>query len=375
MPKRTLVNLAVAALLMGCQDAGVPPVTAEAGLASALPASSPPDPTPAPSTPPVPAPPADLPSPRGTPSIAPSPSAIPSPSVTPRATAVAASASAPAPPAGLKRVAVTRHDGIRVRIELQHNPLVAGEPSWVRVTVANTGKDVVTWFHDGCALAAWVHGESQVAWAEGQQLSAQARMFKQYALGAYNGQPVPPAAIRYVPREMLGAGSYGCADIGMSDRIKPGAKLRQTLWWSGYADVNRTLPPNGPMSIKATAAYYWRGTREPDDIPEQALDLHIDVWVVGGTGGTGGDRLSPAQVVDAAVADAGFAAYLETQELASGREAIAWYDAEAGVWEVGVMPWYETQPPRIHGVLVDPVTGAVLGKLDRPWDEEADGFP
>ena len=267
---------------------------------------------------------------------------------------------------------MTRHDGIRVRIELQRNPLVAGERSWVRVTVTNTGKDVVTWFHDGCAMPAWVRGESQVAWAGGQQQLPQSQSFKWYALGAYNGKPVPPAAIRYVPKEMLGAGSYGCADIGMSDRIKPGAKLRQTLWWSGYTDVNRTLPPNGPMLIKATAAYYWRGTREPDNIPAQTLDLQIDGWVVGGTGG---DRLSPAQVVDAAVADPDFAGYLGTQELASGREEIAWYDAESDAWEVGVMPWYETEPPRIHGVLVHPVTGAILGILDRAWDQDADGFP
>ncbi len=183
---------------------------------------------------------------------------------------------------------------------------------------------------------------------------------------------MPPAAIRFVPKDRLGAGSYGCADIGMIDRIKPGAKLRQTLWWSGYTEVNRTLPPNGPMRINATAAYYWRGTREPDDIPAQTLDLQIDAWVVGGTGG---DRLSPAQVVDAAVADPEFAAYLGAQELASGREELAWYDAEADAWEVGVMPWYETDPPRIHGVLVHPVTGAILGILDRAWDQDADGFP
>ena len=44
-------------------------------------------------------------------------------------------------------------------------------------------------------------------------------------------------------------------------------------------------------------------------------------------------------------------------------------------YEVGVMPWYETEPPRIHGVLVDAVTGAIVGQLDRPWDREVDPFP
>jgi hypothetical protein len=39
------------------------------------------------------------------------------------------------------------------------------------------------------------------------------------------------------------------------------------------------------------------------------------------------------------------------------------------------MPWYETAPPRIHGVLVDAKTGAILGPLDRPWSSDVDGMP
>ena len=83
--------------------------------------------------------------------------------------------------------------------------------------------------------------------------------------------------------------------------------------------------------------------------------------------------LSSAQVVDAAVADPQFAAYLGAQELASGREEIACYDAESDALEVGVMPWYETEPPRIHGALVHPVTGAILGILTGRGTR-ADGF-
>lgn len=361
MSRQTRMGLALAVLLAGCQGATIPPGTTGLGPTS-----------PAPSPAAMPSPPSGSRSPTDPPSPAPSTPGGAAPSSGPQSTRTASRPSSPTPPSDLRTAAVRRHDGIRVRVELQRNPLVAGEPSWVRVTVTNTGTDVVTWFHDGCALAAWVGGESQVPWAEGRRLPAQAQMFKQYALGTFNGQPLPPASIRYVPAEMLGAGSYGCADIGMTDRIKPGGKLRQTLWWSGYTDVNRALPPSGPMLIKATAAYYWRGTREPDDIPDQAIDLALDAWVVGGTGV---DRLSPAEVVDAAVADPAFAAFLETQPLANGREEIAWYDAGADAWEVGVMPWYETEPPRIRGVRIHPVTGEVLGPLDRPWDEEADGAP
>src|SRR5688572_9144055 len=59
----------------------------------------------------------------------------------------------------------------------------------------------------------------------------------------------------------------------------------------------------------------------------------------------------------------------------SRRATIAWYDAESDVWEIGVMPWCETEPPRIHGVLVDAVTGEIRGPLDRPWDRDVDPFP
>ena len=81
------------------------------------------------------------------------------------------------------------------------------------------------------------------------------------------------------------------------------------------------------------------------------------------------------QAVDAALADPDFAAYIATQQIANGRAEIAWYDAARDVWEIGIMPWYETEPPRIHGVLVDAVTGTILGPLDRPWDEDVDPFP
>ena len=123
--------------------------------------------------------------------------------------------------------------------------------------------------------------------------------------------------------------------------------------------------------IRGFAGYYWRG-KEPTDIPDQAIELELDAWVISDAAA---ERLSPAQAVDAALSDPSFAAYLQTQKIADGRAEIAWYDADRDLWEIGVMPWYETEPPRIHGVLVDAVTGRILGSLDRPWDEDVDPFP
>ena len=282
----------------------------------------------------------------------------------------------PAPaaiPDDLQRVAVVERDGIRARIELQRNPLVAGEPNWVKTTVKNIGTDDVTWFHGGCDDPIFVNGTSAIAWSPGRDQVGQALEFKTLAMGMnWATDPLPSAFMNFVPRRMLGKGSYGCADVGITETIAPGDERHRTLWWTGYAEVLRGLPPTGPATISALAEYYWRGHRQPGRILDQKLELTLDAWV---TDGLVAGRLSPLEVADAALADPAFAAFVEPQELRNGREEILWYDPEADVWEVGVMPWYDTKPPRIHGVLVDPVTGEVLGTLDRAWDKEVDPFP
>lgn len=278
----------------------------------------------------------------------------------------------PTPPPDLVRVAVTERDRIRVRIELERNPLPAGERSWVKVSVTNRGKSDVTWYHDGCALPVIVYGASQVAWPMGSGQPPQGLKFKTYALGGHIAEvPSPYGTIQFVRKERLAKGRSGCADIGIADTIEPGRSVRQTLWWSGFTGKNWALPPTGPATIAGFAGYYWRGADEPEAIEEAAMELQLEAWI-----SDGGDHLlSPAQAVDAALADPAFATYLETQALANGREEIAWYDADRDLWEIGVMPWYETDPPRIHGVLVDAETGRILGPLDRAWDEEKDHFP
>lgn len=295
------------------------------------------------------------------PSAEPSPPA-PSTSTSPRPTA----------PPDLERVAVKERDDIRVEIELERNPLPAGEPSWVKVRVKNEGRTDVTWFHDGCANPVNVWGVTEVAWPMGEEHPGRAGMFKTYVLGGHiSAAPDPHGWMEFVKKDRLHAGSPGCADIGISETIEPGETIRATRWWSGFTATNWGLPPAGPATIRGFAAYYWRG-EEPSDITEHVIELEIDAWIVSDAAA---DRLSPAQVIDAALADPDFAAYVETQAIANGRATIAWYDPERDLWEIGVMPWYETEPPRIHGVLVDAVTGEILGTLDRPWDQDVDPFP
>lgn len=242
----------------------------------------------------------------------------------------------------------------------------------MKVRVTNQGRTNVTWFHDGCAHPVSVFGASDVPWPMGLEHRGRAAMFKTYALGGHiAAAPDPHGSLAFVERDRLHSGPIGCADIGISDTVEPGETVRATYWWSGFTDVNRALPPAGPATIRAFAGYYWRG-KEPSDIARQAIEFELDAGI---TSDAVSGRLSPAQAIDAALTDPDFAAYIETQAIANGRATIAWYDADRDLWEIGVMPWYETEPPRIHGVVVDAISGAILGPLDRPWNEDVDPFP
>jgi len=277
----------------------------------------------------------------------------------------------PSAPLDLARVAVEEHD-VRVEVELQRNPLPAGEPSWVKVRVTNEGQSNLTWFHDGCAEPVFVHGVSAVAWSMGEEHEGQAARFKTSALGGHiAAAPDSHGVLSFVVKERLHMGSVGCADIGISETIEPGESVRSTRWWSGFTDPHRALPAAGPATIRGFAAYYRRG-KESTDLADHVIELELDAWIISDAAAA---RLSPAQAVDAALSDPTFAAYVETQAIANGRAEITWYDADRDLWEIGVMPWYETEPPRIHGVLVDAVTGGILGSLDRPWDQDVDPFP
>jgi hypothetical protein len=123
--------------------------------------------------------------------------------------------------------------------------------------------------------------------------------------------------------------------------------------------------------LSVFAEFYWRG-KEPDHILDSAIKFTLPGWI---EAPDNAGRLSPAEIVDAALADPGFSALLATQDIGNGREAIAWYVPSADIWEVGVLIWYDYEMPRIRGVHVDPRSGAILGSVDRAWDQDADGIP
>ncbi len=190
---------------------------------------------------------------RGPPSPAGSPTQSSSPDAPSSSTPASAEPSTPAPstppsprltpPPDLARVAVEERDDIRVELELQRNPLRAGEPGWVKVRVTNEGRTDVTWFHDGCANPVHVHAVSKVAWPMGVEHEEHAGMFKTYALGGHIvADPDPHGWLAFVRKERLHSGPAGCADIGIYETIEPGETLRATHWWSGFTALNSSAP-------------------------------------------------------------------------------------------------------------------------------------
>ena len=51
---------------------------------------------------------------------------------------------------------------------------------------------------------------------------------------------------------------------------------------------------------------------------------------------------------------------------------ILWFDLKRHLWLVGTL---EYGPDRLHYVLVDSATGAIVDTVERHWDPDVDGYP
>ena len=302
--------------------------------------------------------------------------AVAASSPSPRPTMTPAPTSEPEPtiPPDLERTATKTRDDIRVTVTMQRNPLPAGERSWVKTRVENLGATDVTWFHDGCAAPVGVEGQAAEQWRDGTTHAGNAQQFKDLVLGMLGQQEEPlPPIVSFQPKRHLGRGSYGCADMGMAETIKarqgdPRDALVDGILRAGAWGSRHQVVCSCAWRQRSTGEGPSRWTTSRTTASGSQLDARISQ-------GVSSARPTPPEIVDAALADADFATFLETQELTNGREVLAWYDAEEDRWEVGVMPWYETEPPRIHGVLVDAATGEVIAPLDRPWIHDVDPAP
>jgi hypothetical protein len=74
----------------------------------------------------------------------------------------------------LPRAATTEADGVRVTIELERNPMPAGEPTWIDKTITNTGLDPVIYYPcgDSVSVSGLIPG---LPWRPGRDLPEPAK--------------------------------------------------------------------------------------------------------------------------------------------------------------------------------------------------------
>ena len=276
-----------------------------------------------------------------------------------------------------RRTATVVRDGVRVTIRLDRERLRAGEPAWVTTEVRNVGDDDLVWSHDGCGTTVWVSGKVEgVRWRPGIEHQGKAGRFKKLALERLEVDDAS-FAVEFVPESFIAkVGQYGCADLRVDDRIKPGRAIRQRARWDGFAWLRLGPPPSGRVRLVGWSGYYWRaGAGEPERLTDQDIKVRLDVSLASSRDP---NALDPPEVVDAALRSPAFRAWLESQDLGIGPPTVYTvlrFDPSLGLWKVGL---FQHGLDQFHLALVSPVSGEVVAIVDEPWDRrdlDRDTYP
>lgn len=305
---------------------------------------------------------------------------------TPRPTAVALSPSpgtmpstspiATLPSGPLARTATVETNGVRVTIELERNPMPAGERTWVTTTVTNTGRDDLIWLHGACAhpTTVGVHGtiEGQ-SWRAGRNQTGASLRFKSMAL-AGAGVDKRAISIDFVPEAYVGAkGYHGCGDVGVNEALAAGASIRQRAQWDGAAGFLLGPPPTGRVELVGSFRFFWRRSAgEPADLmTAPAIEVPLTAWIDGRVEGI----IHPAEAIDAALLDRRLVDILTPGDLGNANGPVLRYDPVAAVWQVGLEEDNYGGKPQVHLVFVDGHTGQIRQFVERTWKFDVDGYP
>jgi len=279
----------------------------------------------------------------------------------------------PTVPASLERTASVEENGIRLTIELERNPMPAGEPTWATATLTNTGPDDLIWFHGGCSNFSTISGMPDGdRWRPGEDPAAdRLRSWKRFLLG-FGGQPPAQMTVEFTPEPFIGKGSIVCTLQLESQHLASGASMVERAQWNGLAFVALTPPPSGPLDLRAVAGPFLRAS-DPEregGAPGKDLELHLHTWVVG----DGRPWLHPGEAIDAAFADPAFVSMLGARSPGDGNQPLIRFDPASGRFMIGIL---DSQPAvdRARFEVVDGITGEALGYGERVWDFQRDGNP
>jgi hypothetical protein len=233
--------------------------------------------------------------------------------------------------------------------------LEAGHTAVAWVTLQNVGDHELQWTNDGCDTNAGIGATVEASWRESHldvspELGPYRKWFREQANLAW------PISLGFGRGILVGSrpGTGGCADLGLPKTLRPGGKLTQEFLWDGNVAGRLGKPPSGPASLTATFDRWSRPGPGKDGAP---ITVKLDSWI---RNGRSEDFLSPAEVIDAALADDRFASWLITRPLRSGADAIVEYDTDLGVWAVGLLTYRDDADPVLHAAFLDAVTGEVI---------------
>jgi hypothetical protein len=291
------------------------------------------------------------------------PSLIPAATATPSPTAAIATVRPfrPTPrPSGAPREgalptsASTERDGVKLTVRLGgSNPMHAGDWSPAFVTIENTGGRLLRWSNDGCDTNAGISATMLATWRDSaREVAPELEPYRERL--RLEARVDDPIGLRFQKSEFGPFRSYGCADLAIARELAPGRSVTQELVWDGFAAPRLGLPPSGPVTLTAT---FGRWTRPGPGNDGDPIVVTLESWVLHGRPD---EYLSPAEAIDAALADERLAAWLVTRSLAGNASGVAEYDADLDLWAVGLLSYRDDGDPVLHAALVDPITGEVI---------------
>jgi hypothetical protein len=271
----------------------------------------------------------------------------------------------------IPRSARTDERGIRVAIVLDRNPMPVGEPTWVTTRVTNTGTDDLIWFHDACAISVSVGGGVEGAvWRPGRTFDNPIQQWKGFIADSSSSDRA--VRIDFTPEAYVGRGSIVCADVGISDVVKPRGVIEQRAQWDGLGSAHVIPPPTGKVRLTGTFRYGWHASEgEPSPITNATVSVELDAWVIG----DGVARIDPPEAIDAALGSEELLAVLGRLQPGNANDGYLRYDPETNRYAVGIVTFGGNGDATAAYALVDATSGEVVGWKVRPWDFDAEGNP
>ncbi len=263
--------------------------------------------------------------------------------------------------------AVANRNGIRVRLTIDDNHLVAGEPIWVHTKVKNTRDRPVFDSTDGCEISVPLTGQmADQIWRTGVPVDEAAveaeglERVEDFKRRAANWSTVGDETIylEFRPRDAIDHATWGCDLVGITHRIPPGGVVKQRLRWDGLAAHRLGPPPDGMDRISGS---FTPGRIDGPD--RKPIEVTLEVPL---TGGLEPGRLHPMEAVDAAMADPAFRVIIDPVELGKRNDQVIRFDIEHDAWVVGVCGRFDGQQGYWKAALVDPESGAVTDIIDGP---------